>query len=56
MGEPNTITAEFARFYKVNGAGRWQKKSPCGSYEQLKDRTALKRLQIATGKSLKRFE
>jgi hypothetical protein len=56
MGDPNMIIEEFARFYKVNREGLWHKKSPLGSYEEMKSQAALKRLRILTAKSLKRIE
>ena len=47
---------ESARFYKVNSDGRWHKKSPRGPYVEMKNRDALKRLQVLTAKSLRRIE
>jgi len=57
MSESNIMLEECGRFYKVSCEGRWQRKSPHGSYEEMKSRAALKRLQIAVAKSLgKRIE
>jgi hypothetical protein len=56
MNDPNMSVEEFPRFYKLNNEGRWHRKSPRGSYEEMKNRAALKRLQVVTPKSMKRIE
>lgn len=48
--------AEFARFYKLDRAGRWHRKSSCGVYVKMKKRRALKNLLMIAAKSVKRIE
>ncbi len=56
MNEHDVTIEEFTRFYKVSREGRWHKKSPGGSYEEMKDASTLKRLQVLSPKSPKRIE
>ena len=56
MSQIDTTIEEFTRFYKVNKEGRWHQKSAQGSYEEMKDASTFKRLQVLTAKSPKRIE
>ena len=38
MDDSNNITEEFTRFYRINKNGRWHRKSPRGSYEEMKSK------------------
>jgi hypothetical protein len=56
MNDASHATEEFTRFFKITPAGRWQRKSPLGAYEEMKNKSALKRLQVISAKSAKRIE
>jgi hypothetical protein len=56
MNDSNNTTEEFTRFYKINKNGCWHRKSPGGSYEEMKSKAPLKRLQLLIAHSTKRIE
>jgi hypothetical protein len=57
MNDPDTpAAAELTRFYKLDKAGRWHRKSSGGAYIKMNNRRLLKRLLVITTKSVNRIE